>query len=125
VPVAVIGYRDVDAESPEEDDEAADSPETIEGALGPQARFAVVGDADFIANGLLLTNGNTDLFINTINWLAEQDDLVAIAPRSKTATPMALSTRQILIMLLVSLFLVPLAVLGSGVAVWLVRRWKT
>jgi len=28
-------------------------------------------------------------------------------------------------MLLVSLILVPLAVLGSGIAVWLVRRWKT
>ena len=125
VPVAVIGYRYVDEESLEDGDDAADTPEETEEAPGPEARLAVVGDADFMANGLLLTNGNIDLFVNTINWLAEQDDLVAIAPKDKTATPMALSTRQILLMLLVSLILVPLAVLGSGVAVWLVRRWRT
>jgi len=125
VPVAVIGYKNVDVESPEDDDDAVDTSEVSEDSPVAEARFAVVGDADFIANGLLLTNGNIDLFINMINWLAEQDDLVAIAPKDKTATPMALSTRQILLMLLVSLILVPLAVLGSGIAVWLVRRWKT
>jgi len=123
VPVAVIGYRNIDEEAPDEENDAADDAEGSEETTTPEARFAVIGDADFIDNNLLGNYGNVDLFLNTVNWLAAQDDLVAITPKAKTSSPLLLSARQSMVMFLVCL-LVPLAVLGAGVAVWLVRRWK-
>ncbi|MBN1883866.1 MAG: GldG family protein [Deltaproteobacteria bacterium] len=125
VPVAVIGYRNVGGDESEEVDDTADGSDESEESMAPEARFAVFGDSDFIVDGLITKGGNIDLFVNTVNWLAEQDDLVAITPKSKTSTPLSLSGRQVVLMLLVSLILIPLAVLVSGVVVWLVRRWRT
>ena len=47
----------------------------------PETRVAVIGDADFVANFALGIQGNSDLFLNTMNWLAQQENLVAIRAR--------------------------------------------
>ena len=43
--------------------------------------MVVIGDSDFAANSVLGVQGNRDLFLNTVNWLAQQENLIAIRPR--------------------------------------------
>ena len=47
----------------------------------PETRVAAIGDSDFAANAYLGIEGNRDLFMNTVNWLAQQENLIAIRPR--------------------------------------------
>lgn len=57
-------------------------------------RLVVFGDSDFAINGNLDLSGNRDLILNTINWLAEEEDLIAIRPRDAVTQPVVLSERQ-------------------------------
>ena len=41
----------------------------------------MIGDSDFAANGTLGVPGNRDLFMNTIGWLSQQDNLISIRPK--------------------------------------------
>ena len=42
-----------------------------------EARLAVIGDSDFVTNSLLGVQGNRDLFLNTLNWLSQQENLIS------------------------------------------------
>ncbi len=44
-------------------------------------RIVVFGDSDFVTNGYLGIPGNRDLFLNSVNWLAQQENLISIRPR--------------------------------------------
>jgi ABC-type uncharacterized transport system involved in gliding motility auxiliary subunit len=46
-----------------------------------EGRVLVYGDADFAANRLLGFEGNLDLFLNGMAWLAEESDLISIRPK--------------------------------------------
>ena len=47
----------------------------------PETRVAVFGDSDFAANLGINIEGNADLFLNTVNWLVQQENLIAIRPK--------------------------------------------
>src|SRR5439155_14520384 len=47
-----------------------------------RSRIAVVGDSDFATNSFFHIMGNGTLFVNTINYLAAQESLIGITPRS-------------------------------------------
>lgn len=86
------------------------------------ARAVVVGDGDFFANGYRDLLGNLDFFLNGVSWLAEQEDRIAVRPRTREASRLFLSEAQVTALKVVTIDLVPLALLGLGLAVWLVRR---
>ena len=46
-----------------------------------EPRVLVIGDADFIGNDLINFQGNGDLFMNMVNWVAQQENLIAIGPK--------------------------------------------
>ena len=41
----------------------------------------VFGDSDFASNNYLNLSGNRDLFLNTVSWLAEEENLMPSGPR--------------------------------------------
>ena len=41
------------------------------------------GDSDFASNAYGGVAGQPDLFTNTVSWLAQQENLIAIRPRSR------------------------------------------
>ena len=47
----------------------------------PETRIVAIGDSDFATNGDLGIPGNRDLFLNIVNWLAQQENLISIRPR--------------------------------------------
>jgi ABC-type uncharacterized transport system involved in gliding motility auxiliary subunit len=88
----------------------------------PETRVAVFGDSDFASNAALGISGNRDLFMNAVSWLAQQENLIAIRPKEADDRRVSMTANQQLRVLILALFVVPIAVLGSGVYAWWRRR---
>ncbi len=92
-----------------------------EGGLAEQ-RVAVIGDADFLSNRYLGNGSNLEIGLNLVNWLSHDDSLIAISPRPAPDTRLVLSPTQQLLIALGFLFVLPLALVGSGLSIWFRRR---
>ena len=89
----------------------------------PRGRLVVLGDSDFAANGLLRQlPTNLDLVINSVNWLAEEEELISIRATPANVAPVVLSRQQIVLVFYTTVVFVPVAVLLLGVVVWWQRR---
>ncbi len=80
------------------------------------------GDVDFAANGYFNLSGNGDLFLNTINFLAEEEKQIVIRKADQKAQPLALTGMQAWVLFLGSLIFIPLMMLGAGLRAYLRRR---
>ena len=87
-----------------------------------EARLAVFGDSDFATNRYYSLSGNGNFFLNTVNWLTEEADLISIQPRTSSPRTIQLNPSQGRLLFFVSVILLPLAVLVLGIFVWLRRR---
>ena len=116
---------EADAGSDEEAAEAAGdgADGAAEADEGPtETRVAVFGDSDFAANGSLGIQGNRDLVLNAVNWLAEQENLISIRPREPEDRRITLTADQQFRIQVASLFLIPGLIFGTGVFTWWRRR---
>ena len=85
-------------------------------------RFVVVGSSDWVANYVLRFAGNRDLLLNMTNWLSNDEDLISIRPKDPEDRRIQLTKAQMAVLRLVVQFMIPLAVILMGVAVWWRRR---
>jgi ABC-type uncharacterized transport system involved in gliding motility auxiliary subunit len=67
-------------------------------------------------------NGNRDLGLNTINWLASDEDLISIRPKEPEDRRITMTNGQFRWVLISSQFILPLIVIFAGVSVWWRRR---
>ncbi|MGE0460535.1 MAG: GldG family protein [Vicinamibacterales bacterium] len=114
----------VSAPAPEAPAQPEPKPETPEGqeAPKPESRLAVIGDSDFISNGVLGVQGNRDFFMNTVNWLAQQENLIAIRPREPEDRRLTLTADQQSRIFWLSVILIPGLVFAAGIYSWYGRR---
>jgi ABC-type uncharacterized transport system involved in gliding motility auxiliary subunit len=89
---------------------------------GTQGRFVVVGSSSWAANSFLTFNGNADFAMNSINWLASDEDLISIRPKDQENRPIIMTRSQLDWVALISQILLPLVVIVTGVSVWRSRR---
>jgi ABC-type uncharacterized transport system involved in gliding motility auxiliary subunit len=94
---------------------AADAPK-------PETRVAVYGDSDFAANSGLGIQGNRDLFMNTIGWLSQQENLIAIRPKDADDRRVTMTAAQQTNVTWLSLLFIPAIIFGAGVYSWWRRR---
>jgi ABC-type uncharacterized transport system involved in gliding motility auxiliary subunit len=90
------------------------------GGDSPRSRIAVVGDSDFATNSFFHIMGNGTLFLNTVNYLAAQENLIGIQPRTADLPRVNLTNRQMKGTFFLSVVLVPALLAVVGTAVW----WK-
>ncbi len=99
---------------------------TVEKEAGDKkARMVLVGTSAFAENRTLPPNApgfNLQLMLGSFDWLAGNDELIKLPAKPQTATPLLLSTFDLLVISLITVVLVPLLVAGVGVVVWLRRR---
>ena len=86
------------------------------------SRLVVIGDSDFADNSSFRLSGNSDLFLNVINYLAEEEDLISVRPKQGPGDRLFLTASQGRLIFLVSVILLPLSVITVGTAVWMKRR---
>jgi ABC-type uncharacterized transport system involved in gliding motility auxiliary subunit len=85
-------------------------------------RLVVFGDSDFAGNSSLTLGGNSDLFLNSVNWLAEEEELISISPKPPVSRVLVLSPGQARFLQYSSVIFLPAAVLLVGAVVWWRRR---
>jgi ABC-type uncharacterized transport system involved in gliding motility auxiliary subunit len=89
---------------------------------GKEGRFVAVGSSSFVANNILRFNGNRDLFLNMMNWLSSDEDLISIRPKEPEDRRLSLSRRQMSTIFSSSVIGLPLIVVAAGLMVWWKRR---
>ena len=89
---------------------------------GGQGQILVFGDSDFASNGYFNMQGNSDFFLNSVNYLGEQENLITVERPKTSGTPLTLSRSQSQLLFWVGLFLMPIVVLAAGLAVFRLRR---
>lgn len=90
-----------------------------EAAPRASTRLVVVGDVDFATNAVLNLEGNRDLLVNSVNWLAEEEDLISVRAKAPADRRVVLTGGQMNLVLYSTVILMPLAVLGFGAwVVW-------
>jgi ABC-type uncharacterized transport system involved in gliding motility auxiliary subunit len=82
---------------------------------GAKARVVVIGDSDFASNAFVRLSGNKDLFLNTVSWLAEEENQIAIRPKDPRSTPVFLTASQGQVLFYVPVVILPLAMIVAGV----------
>jgi len=95
------------------------------GAEKPQSqesRVVVIGDSDFASNGYARAASNLDVMLNSVSWLAEDADLVAVRPKEAENRMVNLSFQQSQLIFWGTVILLPLATLFAGIGVWWRRR---
>lgn len=109
-------------------DEAEDAPGPLHVGVAIEdpdrnARLVVFGDSDFVTNqGLSGPVANVDLFVNCVNWLADDKELISIRKQPPVDRRLQLLPMQRALTLYTVVALIPLLVVGTGVAVWWRRR---
>lgn len=121
-PVSIAAAASAPAEDAPKPAEGADTKVEKPDAPKLEARVAVIGDSDFAANGFLGFQGNRDIFFGTLNWLAQQENLIAIAPKDPEDRRLALNGDQQLRLFYLSVLLLPGLIIGTGVYTWWKRR---
>lgn len=87
-----------------------------------EQRIAVIGSGYFLANTYLGHGKNLDFGINLVNWLAGDEDLIAIQPRATVDSSLSLNESTLTIMAWGFLIVMPLIFLTSGMIIWRRRR---
>ncbi len=91
-------------------------------ATKDKARLVVFGTATLAANQGLNLQGNRDLFLNTVSWLAEEEDQISIRPKETRQTPVFLNANQAQAVFLLPVVVLPGLVLVGGVVAVVRRR---
>jgi ABC-type uncharacterized transport system involved in gliding motility auxiliary subunit len=110
-------------------DMGAAPPPTSPGAPPPSsnttnaARLVLIGSPDLISNNSLQqVPGNQTLFLNSANWVAEEDNLIDVRAPDTTPRTVVMTGPQMNLVAYSSFLFLPLAVLLAGAVVWWVRR---
>ena len=92
------------------------------GKENSQGRFVVVGSSLWATNSFITFEGDSDLAMNMINWLASDEDLISIRPKTQDDRHLTLTESQFSWMKLTAQYFIPLAVIFEGFLVWWRRR---
>ena len=87
-----------------------------------EGRLVVVGDSDFVSNAAINSAGNRDLGLNMDNWLAQQEDMIAIRPRDPADRRITLTQDQSNYMFWTAIFIIPGLLFVNAFRVWWKRR---
>jgi ABC-type uncharacterized transport system involved in gliding motility auxiliary subunit len=85
-------------------------------------RLIVIGDSDFSSNLHFGNGGNGDLFLNSVNWLAEEEHLISIRPKPYSFRKLLVNNNQLRFIRYSSLGLLPLFTLILGGIIWWRKR---
>ena len=122
-PVTIAGLATIDRMKfePAKAAEAQIQASTGEMAERPEnSHLLVFGDSDFASNSMVAYGGG-DLFMNSVNYLTEEEDLITISSKPTEDTSLNITGVQSRIIQVLT-FVAPLAVIALGIGVALRRR---
>ena len=88
----------------------------------PRPAIVVIGNSTFVSNAFFNFPGNSDFFLHTTGWLAEERDLISIAPKEPALHPFTPNPTQERALIYIQVVFLPLVTLLTGIIVWRKRR---
>ena len=88
----------------------------------PTTRIVIFGDSDFAKNKFFASSDNADFFLNSVNWLADDYELISIRPKIFPFRELVVTTRERDFIKWSSWFVPPVIMLIIGMVVWWRRR---
>ena len=90
--------------------------------VSEETRIVVLGDSDFVTNNYFYSGSNSDLFLNSVNWLTEDVDLSQVRPKPVAFRLLVLTEPEMRFIQYSSWLLLPIAILLLGSVAWWRRR---
>lgn len=88
----------------------------------PRPAIVVVGNSTFATNSFFNFPGNSDFFLHAAGWLAEERDLISIAPKEPALRPFMPNPTQERTLLYIQVLFLPIMTFLTGIMVWRKRR---
>jgi gliding motility-associatede transport system auxiliary component len=92
------------------------------GAKKTEGRFVALGTSSIAANLYLGFQGNRDLFMNMVSWLAQEEDLISVRPKPTDSQHLDITASQMNKILYLGVLGLPLLIILVGTTVWWSRR---
>jgi ABC-type uncharacterized transport system involved in gliding motility auxiliary subunit len=93
-----------------------------EGEKKAEGRFVALGTSMLPANAFLGFQANRDLFMNTVNWLSADVDMISIRPKPPESQHLMMNAAQMSKLLWLGVIGLPLMIVAAGTLVWWERR---
>jgi ABC-type uncharacterized transport system involved in gliding motility auxiliary subunit len=87
-----------------------------------EGRFVALGSSLLAANNFLGFQSNRDFFMNTVNWLSADEDLISIRPKPPESQHLNMTVQQMRRVLFLGVFGLPVLIVALGAWVWWHRR---
>jgi len=101
---------------------ALSGPLSGEGEKKAEGRFIALSTSILPANNFLRFQANRDLFMNMVNWLSADVDLISIRPKPPESQHLMLTAAQMGKLLWLGVIGLPLLIVAAGTLVWWERR---
>jgi ABC-type uncharacterized transport system involved in gliding motility auxiliary subunit len=94
---------------------------------GRKTRIVAFGNSEFVSNNILQAQqlqgiANIDLFMNSVNWLAEDESLISIRPTPPDTRTVVMTDSQKSTVFVLAVLGLPALVFVTGFSVWWRRR---
>jgi ABC-type uncharacterized transport system involved in gliding motility auxiliary subunit len=96
----------------------------VQGKRFDEARVVVVGDSEILLDSRWGHEGNRNMVMNALGWATSQVEKITIRPPDRAASTLQLDADTLSRIRFVSTDVLPLSLLGVGLAIWLSRRNK-
>jgi ABC-type uncharacterized transport system involved in gliding motility auxiliary subunit len=93
-----------------------------EGEKKAEGRFIALGTSMLPANAFLGFQANRDLFMNTVNWLSADVDMISIRPKPPESQHLMMTAAQMSKLFWLGVIGLPLLIVAAGTMVWWERR---
>jgi ABC-type uncharacterized transport system involved in gliding motility auxiliary subunit len=93
-----------------------------EGEKKAEGRFIALGTSMLPANAFLGFQANRDLFMNMVNWLSADVDMISIRPKPRESQHLMMNTAQMNKVFWLGVIGLPLLIITAGTLVWWERR---
>ncbi len=87
-----------------------------------ETNMVVIGDTDFASNQYIANAKNGDLLVNSVNWLAEDYELISVRPKLRSFRELVLTSRERDLVRWTGWLLMPSLVGLAGIYMWWRRR---
>ncbi len=133
---SVLSWLETDPEEDDLDDDEPIGPLALGVSIEARAPFGqtpsadppvktqivVFGDSDFASNRFFSSFANGDVFLNAVNWLAGDVDLISVRPKLREPRILIVTQGEWNFIRWSSLLILPLLVSLAGAVVWWQRR---
>lgn len=86
------------------------------------SRFILLGSSSFLINAYQAQSGNTNLFLNAVSWLINDEGIISLNRPGNEEPPVILSSQHLQMIFFISILVVPIVFFGAAIFVYRRRR---